>query len=1445
MEQNLTNMSVKNMSAKNMPEKNMPEKFLDNYDEHRWNIIDKYFQTDNVFVRHQIDSFDDFITHIVPETIMLTNPIIFGNDFDDETNSYKQQHEVEMSIDVDNVYVCKPLIKEVSGKIKPLYPNEARTRDLTYSCSLYIDATYSKYECSVDEQGVINKKLIGEPITEKKILIGNIAVPLKSKFCHLHGMNEYMLKEKGEDIYETGGYFIVKGSEKTVVAQERPADNVVYVFTKKPKEDYAEIRSSIDQRFYPVKTTGVYYAYDNRDKKEKSKNRLPNTFEVSIQNVKRRLPLFLVMKALGVQADKEMFGLILYNLNDTTAFNYFMPSYNDFEQFNIKSADDALLFIANNLSFTLPVFVKKLDQDSKKATGDIQLRLQEKYQQELKRIVTDLLINNLFPHVGKDFRNKAYFLGHMTNELLHSIMGKRNYDDRDSYVNKRLDTTGLLMNQIFRGAWQTTVKNIVAKMKKDLDNITNIRNLIQKMSTIEKKFRVSLSTGNWAVKSSPLQESKKGIAQLLQRLSRLSTISFLRKINTPITNSKLVPPRKLHGTQWGIVCCNESPDGQQIGVAKHLAMFSNPTIDTNNTNIIVFNLLLQNGMRSLDEIDYSDVIYYATKVFINGNWVGIIKDETGTTGTTGTGVKLGTKTNKILNYLKQQKRIRTFNPQSSISWNTRQNKLIILTDSGRLTRPVFIVNTGEENTGEGELVIAHQWNTYKNRFSYPDITWENLVFGTLSPMEANDRAQKQKTETQTSSQSGYDPIIEYIDVDEESNSLIALDAHVLEENMKQKKAGNCYKKYNYCEIHPIGIMGILSSNFPYSDHNQSPRNILQSAMGKQATGIYTTNYKLRMDTDGKSVLCYPQRPIVMTKLAKYIHLDDLPQTTEVIFAIMSYKGYGQEDAVILNKSSIQRGLFNSLYYRTYKDELKTKSTSFVGEKYANPVLGNATRLKHGSYNALSDTGFPKMGARVESGDILIGKVIPVEKAKGVRVTKDISIVVKPNERGIVDRIVPSAEFPNNINGEGQIFTKVRTVQLRVPEIGDKYASRYAQKGVNSVQFRYEDLPRTASGIVPDVIMNPHAVPSRMTIGLLIECIVSKLGLTVGEFYDGTPFSEVNIQTIGDKLEKLGMNRYGNEVMYNGLTGEKMPVEIFICPCAYQRLKHMVQDKIHCLTLDHEVLTADGWKFFENLSMSDKIATLKDGSVVYDNPTELLYYPHYQGLMYHIKTDLIDLNVTPNHRMWVSIPIENGRPADSIIVTRNEISTENWSPFCLIETEKLIGKRVRYLTADGRSSDTYNNLNVEEITNGEITPVFCLQVPSEVFCVRRNGLTVWTGNSRETGATQILTRQPAEGRSREGGMRFGEQERDAMISHGATQILKSKFMDDSDFFKVFVGTKTHDIAISNPELGIKKYGQKDIVDEDLVEVQIPYATKLLMQEMNARGIDTQIYTETAF
>ena len=1072
------------------------------YHNNTWKVIDSYFNTNNNYLtKHHLDSYNDFFTNKIPQTLKQYNPQIHYKEYNKEGDFYKYETHVFFGgEDSSKVYIGKPIIYSETGEQiekRQMYPNEARLKGLTYGCHIFCDVLV-KYIIRDENGEVVDES----EKTFDNVTLGRMPIMLQSKLCILNGKSKTMLREMGECQHDQGGYFVVDGSEKVIVSHERKAENKLYIVENNDGvvKLSAQIKSVPEDSFKFARTTVV-------NLKESGE------FMVRLPMLGHQIPLFIVFRLLGIESDKDIMKYILYNL-DTEKSRMFLE---DLEKSVVDTGPiftqmDALRYVAN------------LTKGSSMSH------------------ILEILKTDLFPHVGTDYNDKAYYLGYCVNKLLCVNHGLDKPTDRDSFMYKRVDLSGFLLANLFREAYKQFQRD--SKIALDTEyrfnsgqyqdskyvDIIN-ENTMKKMfdgKVIEKMMMKAFKIGTIL--------NKVGLIQALNRLSSMGAVSHLRRINTPDVNV-MIGQRKLHSTQYGYICAAETPDGSNIGIKKHMTITAHITFGCSPTPVI--ELVKELGTMQLNSVN-PESMFEATKVFVNGRWIGIHRNPA-----------------SLVGKMKLMRRNGLINIFTSISWDIRGNEVHLLTDGGRLCRPVYIVN-------DNNLLINDSHVEALNR---DEINWFNLVSG-MEKM--GDVAENKLAIEDVDGESYYNceykcvngnkdtqkmlensAVIEFIDTDESNTSLIMSTPSDIDPDLK----------YSHCEIHPCLLLGAVGFTIPYSNRSQAPRNVYGTGQTKQSVGLYVSNYRNRMDGTA-NVLYYPQKPLISTRLSKYTTVEQLPTGINAIVAIGCYTGYNQEDSVIFNKSAMERGLFRSVYFKTYDSKEVTNLRDGSEEAFFNPNANSEddveVKLKRDyNYQEVDPLGMAKEGEYIEENDVLISKY--TKTGSGAETSYvDNSVAAKKDGFGVVDKV-----FCDYIDSSRQRMCKVRIATTREPVLGDKFASRHGQKGTVGMVLRQEDMPFTKDGIVPDLIVNPHAFPSRMTIGQFLESVIGKEGCLMGHFSDGTPFTEVDVESIGDILEeKCNYERYGNEFLYGGIFGRQMDVKLFIGPTYYQRLKHMVKDKVN-------------------------------------------------------------------------------------------------------------------------------------------------------------------------------------------------------------------------------------------------------------------------------------------
>jgi len=840
----------------------------------------------------------------------------------------------------------------------------------------------------------------------KDVYIGRIPIMLFSDLCHLSNPADRV--KHGECDKDPGGYVIVNGNEKSLVSQKTCTHNRMNTYARDGGFK-TSVRSERNRR---VHVTTIKY---------KPNHPLTCTFPRLVEEV----PLITLLMAMDVDV------LSMRSLFDAEENALLEASY------------------------------QNLPEDKNEARKRLHIREVYNVGDSEDNRLQNALDNVLIPHMKPE--KKALFLICMVQELMGVATGKLQPTDRDSLSNQRIETSSSLMSTLFLHLMIKMSNDIRLLCQKSLPKLKRgitddkIRTWISRSNSITDGFQYSLATGNWNTTFVDRQQ-RKGVAQALQRLTYISTMSQLRRVSSSMEKTQKLPkPRYLHGSHFGRFCPAETPEGAPCGLENQLTVQSYISLKREPQAIrrIIQQYLLESTVENMGK----------TKVFLNGVYEGSTIE-----------------TKRLVDTVRHTRRSGQFAKDMSVSYQPWRDAVHISTTAGRVCRPLLIVNDG-----------TCVYETVKD----------------VGKMSFNQMLEN--------------GIIEYLDCEEEDTMFVSFFVKDLT------------KKHSHCEISNAQMYGLCSATIPFSDRNPGTRNTYQNAMAKQATGVNASNYQTRMDTT-THILQYGQKPIVSTRLANEYGVHELPTGINAIVAIMSFT-YNQEDSIIVNQSALDRGFARADTYKTLRDSLSGKDDAL----FKRP----SKKKRVGKYNMLEEDGLLRPGVRIKAGDCVIGKESKEEDNSQLsRVDGTVDDVLMYQER----------------NGDRAVKVKVR--QTRIPVIGDKFSSRHGQKGTIGLLVQQEDLPWTIDGIVPDIIINPHAIPSRMTVGHLVECLTGKVGAIRGTFEDASPFNGRKVGDVMKELKEAGFSSKGNETLYSGTTGEQIKAEIFMGPTFYQRLKHNVEDKIH-------------------------------------------------------------------------------------------------------------------------------------------------------------------------------------------------------------------------------------------------------------------------------------------
>lgn len=1093
-------------------------------------------------VHCQLDPYNDFIERGLHDVV----------------NYFKVIEEGGIKIELGEVVIEKPTLSKLSDKVsKKLTPMYCQEKNHSYLSDVYFDITVTN--------------TMGIPRLYRHIHVGSIPVMIMSSLCNLTDIakDQVALAHLKEDVNEKGGSFVIGGARKIIAFQQRSVCNKIMVYDKKKQElsfdFYASIRSALQDGYMSTEThvghkSGLIY--------------------VTVPYIEGMgIPLGILFRALGVKTEKLMAILSLRNVHDPEAMAILIRSLE--YSYECDSQDLALEYIGRRGKKWSTQKTTKQPSQNIAASSQQDDIIEEpedspqNYQEALdilnkattKEAISYaryLLATEFLPHLGNtanSFYKKMIFVGRMVHELIQTMLGRRKPDDRDHFTNKRIATTGVLLKELWYSAMKTFKKDIVSHLKSKKYSAINIHTIC-KPQTIRNIMCAALSANMWSKKKA------NGVSQTFEQFNYTAGIANSRKVVTPMSDDggKVEKPRHINLSQLFKTCPSESPEGKKVGLVSGLAMACIISIGFSARDIIpfIFREDNENFVCPVSDIFITDeehpekdqqlsYFFRETVVFVNGDIVAYT-------------------TNPLLLVENMRKVRRSGAFEMSVSYNRHKQEVNIFTDAGRGMTPRLVI---DPNTQKCKLQPYHIREIMSGLWDdKPGGVWYTLLS---------------------------EGFVEYLDSAEEETLLLAMYPSDLKE-------GN---KYTHCELNPALMFGIGASLIPFPNHNQSPRNCYQAAMGKQAIGIPGVNYAVQ-SKNKVIALVSPQKPVVSSFIAEKIGYDTFPAGQNAVVAIAQYKGFNVEDSIIMNKDSVQRGfmlIVENLPFKATARTDKGEAFEIPDEEECFNFRGNTSKL-----NPL--TGFVDEGTLVEEGDVLIGKTVASndrEKEYRGKCKQNVSVVYDSKLPGTVH--IASASY----DCDGYLQIKVVVSRLRPPIEGDKFSARHGQKGTVGLLVPARDLPRTQEGMTPDIIVNPLAIPSRMTIGMLLEMLLGRAvctgngifnvpaneffnsygdddevqptdydplhpeTLTGGnrnlkrseidevkklsnEFYsegDSTPCrKDRKISDVIDALRALGVNGFCDEVMYCGVTGRPLKCLIFFGLCYYQRLKHMVLDKIH-------------------------------------------------------------------------------------------------------------------------------------------------------------------------------------------------------------------------------------------------------------------------------------------
>ncbi|PNH12589.1 DNA-directed RNA polymerase II subunit RPB2 [Tetrabaena socialis] len=1068
--------------------------------------------------QHHLQSFDHFVETRLQATIQTMNngfvkmKKLNGTNImaDDNKKNLTAETMFEVHVFVGGRqgtawYLDKPTLP--NGQL--MYPNNARMTGANYASVLYADV-------------LLEYRRNGKVTSSREFLrmrIGTIPIMLHSSMCVLHDQAPQTVIEMGECPFDQGGYFIIGGKEKVILAQERIAYNRLFVTVVNPNTPDAKVFSH--DAFIRCLPPDDLFPRLFRFKVHAKSHKRHSAIVCWMPRMGDNIPLFVIFRALGVESDEDILRMILGS--------------SSVDEATIRPED------AQIISFLRDTVVDCGRQGIYTQTKALELFAARAGVKNIRQ-VKDMLVKLILPNAGKDLEDKAVYLGYLVKRLVRVCIGVLPATVRDSWVHKRMDLSGILVADLFRDVYRRFRVAVGYAIDMELTtgpwrhsgnfeqmiNASNFKRIFD--STLIDRGMISSFKGAWNA------YNREGVVQDLNRQSYQTYMSHVRRVSTVMGREvKLVAPHLLYAAPWGAVCPVDSPDGANVGLLKHFAIMCHLTCDripdTLGAHLRSIDLVLQQPPVTIPG--------RVTRLFLNHSLAGITHRPV-----------------DLVRYVRLLRRTGLVAPDVSVSWDVFGWEINILTDGGRTCRPLICL------ADDG----------IKRAMAPTMTSWARLISGTLLedksslPQEfsGGDACAEPSVMSQHCARSLEDLTETMARLSLHAAPIELIDTEELNYILVSNGLSDPTTAHTHCEIHPATMFSHLTATIPLMDHNPAAYNSLCVAQTKQGLGAYVTNFMNRMDVSGM-VLHSTQLPLVTSYFA-----DKISRGENLVVAIANYGGYNQEDAIILNKSSAQRGMFNVSVFATdtFKEEMDSWDDGSTRVIFANPmqlastgVMVDGIKADRADYSTLTQDGTPEIGARIAENRAIVGMCVFERVSDTEERVTDKTAVADRTQWGHVDRVYMT---------EGPLGTrtcKVRMREVRMPDLGDKLASRYGQKGVVGMLLPQTDMPFSSGGIVPDIIINPNGFPKRMTVGHVLEALLGRVSCDLGRRVDATSFEGTD--PIGAATSYFMSRPHGEEwttngdtVLYNGRTGHQMDTQIFVGVNYYNRLKHMAIDKIN-------------------------------------------------------------------------------------------------------------------------------------------------------------------------------------------------------------------------------------------------------------------------------------------